>query len=63
LNDILGNLLIKAWNDRKLVDGPGHHKDISFIDDECYTKVEDVLYGPVQITILYTVKFSRFQAA
>jgi len=50
LNGILGNLLIKAWNDGKLVDDLGHHKDISFIDDECYTKVEDVLYGPVQIT-------------
>lgn len=50
LNGILGNLLIKAWNDGKLVGDPGHHKDISFIDDECYTKVEGVLYGPVQIT-------------
>lgn len=50
LNGILYNLLIKAWNDGKLVGDPGHHKDISFIDDECYTKVEGVLCGPVQIT-------------
>lgn len=47
---ILYNLLIKAWNEGELVEEVGEHEDISFVDEDCYTKVEEVLYGPVQIT-------------
>ena len=55
LNGILGNLLLEAWNSGKLVSELGFHKDISFIEDDCYTKVEDALYGPVQITASVSV--------
>jgi hypothetical protein len=52
---ILGNLLIKAWDEGKLAEEVGYYKDVSFIDEDCYTKVKDVLYGPVQITVIFCV--------
>ena len=48
--DILQNLFSKAWNIGKLSYEPGEYRDIQFIQEEAYTKVDDSLYGPVEIT-------------
>lgn len=48
--DILQNLFSKAWNTGKLPYEPGEYRDIQFIQEEAYTKVDDSLYGPVEIT-------------
>jgi len=51
LNDIVINLLNKAWNEGRLPREEGEHENLRFIQDDAYTKVGDFLYGPVDITI------------
>ena len=50
-NDILMNLLTKAWNSGKLPFEIGKHKGLKFVEDDAYTKVDNVFYGPVEITV------------
>lgn len=49
-NDILINLLTKAWNAGKLPQEVGKHENIKFIEEDAYTKVNNDFYGPVEIT-------------
>lgn len=56
LVDILQNLLTKAWNTGNLPSEPGEHRNIQFIEEEAYTKVNDSLYGPVEITTDITIE-------
>lgn len=48
--DIVFNLLVKAWNEGRLPREAGEYKDLSFIAEDVYTKVDDVIYGPVKIS-------------
>jgi hypothetical protein len=49
-NDILINLLTKAWNLGKLPEGLGKYENLKFIDEKVYTRVGTNFYGPVDIT-------------
>lgn len=49
-NDILINLVAKAWNAGKLPIEVGRHEKLKFIEGYAYTKVDDTFYGPVEIT-------------
>jgi hypothetical protein len=49
-NDLLLNLLTKAWNSGKLPQEVGEHKNLEFIEDDAYTRVGLAFYGPVKIT-------------
>jgi len=59
-NDILINLLTKAWNSGKLPLEIGEYKDLRFIEEDAYTKVDDTFYGPVEITAGIVVKRNLF---
>lgn len=50
LIDIAINLLRKAWNDGRLNSEPGDYKEVKFIEEAVYTKVDNTIYGPVDIT-------------
>lgn len=50
LIDIAINLLIKAWNAGRLNSEPGDYEGVKFIEEAVYTKVDDNIYGPVDIT-------------
>ncbi len=50
LIDIITNLMIKARNDKKFPYEPGEYRDLKFIEEEAYFKVDDNLYGPAEIT-------------
>lgn len=49
-NDILLNILLKAWNSGKLPHEVGKYENLKFIDEDAYTKVDHDFYGPVEIT-------------
>jgi len=59
LINIITNLIIKAWNDKKFPYEPGEYKDLKFIEEEAYFEVDDNLYGPAEITasIIVSNKF------
>ena len=59
-NDILVNLLAKAWNSEKFPVEIGEHKDLKFIEEDAYTKVNNTFYGPVEITAGIVVKRKLF---
>lgn len=59
-NDILINLLTKAWNAGKLTSEIGEHENLKFIDEDAYTKVNNIFYGPVEITTGIIVKRKLF---
>lgn len=50
LIDLITNLIKRAWNDKKLPDEPGEHRDLKFVEEDAYFKVDDNLYGPAEIT-------------
>jgi hypothetical protein len=55
-NDILVNLLTKAWKSGKFPLEIGEHKNLKFIEEDAYTKVNNTFYGPVEITAGIVVK-------
>jgi len=59
-NDILINLLYKAWNVGKLPTEIGNHEDLEFINEASYTKVDGIYYGPVNILANITVERELF---
>lgn len=59
-NDILINLLTKAWNAGKLPLEIGEYKNLKFIEEDAYTKVDNIFYGPVEITAGIVVKRKLF---
>src|SRR3972149_3192806 len=50
LIDMITNLIKKAWNENKFPTEPGEHRDLKFVEEDAYFKVDDVLYGPAEIT-------------
>lgn len=56
LIDMITNLIKKAWNENKFPDEPGEHRDLKFVEEDAYFKVDDVLYGPAEITANIIVK-------
>jgi hypothetical protein len=59
-NDILVNLLTKAWKSGKFPLEIGEHKNLKFIEEDAYTKVNNTFYGPVEITAGIVVKRKLF---
>jgi len=59
-NDILINLLVKAWNSGKLPLEIGEYKNLKFIEEDAFTKVNNIFYGPVEITAAIAVKRKLF---
>lgn len=49
LIDMITNLIKKAWNENKLPNEPGEYRDLKFIGEDAYFKVDDTLYGPAEI--------------
>lgn len=49
LIDMITNLIKKAWNENKFPNEPGEHRDLTFVEEDAYFKVDDVLYGPAEI--------------
>ena len=60
LIDIVINLLIKAWNAGRLNSEPGDYEGVKFIEEAVYTKVDDHIYGPVDITANISVGQNLF---
>ena len=48
--DILMNLFVKAWDNGKFPAEIGEHINLNFLEEDAYTKVNDKLYGPIEIT-------------
>jgi len=61
--DLVTNLLFSAWNEKKLPLKEGTHKDITFIEDDVYTKVDGVLYGPVEVSASVVVEKKQYYGA
>ncbi|MFA6092320.1 MAG: restriction endonuclease [Elusimicrobiota bacterium] len=65
--DTLGNIVKRAWNEGKLCYEPGEYADLSICEQAAYTKVDEILYGPVQvkatITVESTLYFGQFPIA
>ncbi|MGB2866694.1 MAG: restriction endonuclease [Sedimentisphaerales bacterium] len=59
-NDLLLNLLIKAWNSGKLPQEVGEHKNLEFNEEDAYTRVGRAFYGPVEITARVVVNRKLF---
>lgn len=60
LIDIVINLLTKAWNTGRLNSEPGDYEQVKFIEEAVYTKVDDTIYGPVDITANISVGQNLF---
>lgn len=50
LIDIITNLIKKAWNENNFPNEPGEYRDLKFIKEDAYFKVDEILYGPAEIT-------------
>jgi hypothetical protein len=57
---LLGNLFSSAWHDGNISDEPGEYTGVKFLREEAYTKFEDQIYGPVEITATLTVQQRLF---
>ncbi len=54
--DTIGNLIKKAWNEGRLPRDPGAHEHLPLYGTELFTKVDDVIYGPIDISFSICVE-------